>query len=143
MPLFPFVHYEHRHLISRRPDQTSCRDDAQEQFLVRLFSGFQPQAYTEKQPLVIPVFGRGRALEVIPADQLDAKLFEELTLFLCGACSCQVKESNPGFDLLLSADWNRELFGENAVLPPPPKTVADQNQPPKLLPIAPGRKKSP
>lgn len=119
------------------------RDDAQEQFLVKLFSGFQAKAVAEKQPLVIPVFGRGRALEVIPADQLDAKLFEELTLFLCGACSCQVKESNPGFDLLLSADWNRELFGENAVLPPPPKTVADQDQPPKLLPIAPGRKKNP
>jgi hypothetical protein len=119
------------------------REDAHEQFLVKLFSGFQSQAYAENQPLVIPVFGRGRALEVIPADQLDAKLFEELTLFLCGACSCQVKESNPGFDLLLSADWNSELFGENGALPPPPKTVADQSQPPKLLPIAPGRKKSP
>ena len=118
------------------------RNDAQEQFLVKLFSGLQPQAYGDKQPLVIPVFGRGRALEVLPADQLDAKLFEELTMFLCGACSCQVKESNPGFDLLLSADWNSELFGENGVLPPPPKTVADQGQPPKLLPIAPGRKKS-
>lgn len=119
------------------------REDAQEQFLVRLFSSFQAQAYSEGQPLVIPVFGRGRALEVIPADQLNAKLFEELTLFLCGACSCQVKESNPGFDLLLSADWNLELFGENGVLPPPPKTVADQGQSPKLLPIAPGRKKLP
>jgi hypothetical protein len=119
------------------------REDAREQFLVKLFSGFQSQAFAEKQPLVVPVFGRGRALEVIPANQLDAKLFEELTMFLCGACSCQVKESNPGFDLLLSADWNRELFGENGVLPPPPKTVADQGQAPKLLPIAPGRKKSP
>jgi hypothetical protein len=119
------------------------REDDREQFLVKLFSGFQPQAYAENQPLVIPVFGRGRALEVIPADQLDAKLFEELTLFLCGACSCQVKESNPGFDLLLSADWNTELFGENGPQPPPLKTVADRGQPPKLLPIAPGRKKSP
>ncbi len=117
------------------------RDDAQEQFLVGLFSGLQSQAYAEGQPLVIPVFGRGRALEVIPADQVDEKLFEELTLFLCGACSCQVKESNPGFDLLISTDWNRELFGENGPLPPPPKTVADQSNPPTLLPIAPGRKK--
>lgn len=118
------------------------RDDAKEQFLVKLFSGFQPEAYSEKQPLVIPVFGRGRALEVIPADQLDAKMFEELTMFLCGACSCQVKESNPGFDLLISTDWNLELFGENGVLPPPPKTIAETGQP-KILPISPGRKKSP
>ncbi len=117
------------------------RNAVQEQFLVRVFSGIQQQAFNEGQPLVIPVFGRGRALEVIPAEQLDAKLFEELTLFLCGACSCQVKESNPGFDLLISADWNRDLFGENGVLPPPPKVAADPSEVPKLLPIAPGRKK--
>jgi len=117
------------------------RQEAQEQFLVRVFSGIQQQAFKEGQPLVIPVFGRGRALEVIPAEQLDAKLFEELTLFLCGACSCQVKESNPGFDLLISADWNRDLFGENGVLPPPPKSAVDLSEAPKLLPIAPGRKK--
>ncbi len=117
------------------------RDDSREQFLVGLFSGLQSQAYAEGQPLVIPVFGRGRALEVIPADQVDEKLFEELTLFLCGACSCQVKESNPGFDLLISTDWNLELFGENGPLPPPPKTIADQSKPPTFLPIAPGSKK--
>ena len=117
------------------------RQEAQEQFLVRVFSGIQQQAFKEGQPLVIPVFGRGRALEVIPAEQLDAKLFGELTLFLCGACSCQVKESNPGFDLLISADWNRDLFGENGVLPPPPKSAVDLSEAPKRLPIAPGRKK--
>lgn len=116
-------------------------DDPREQFLVKLFQGFQPQAVAEGQPLAVPVFGRGRALEVIPAETLDAKLVEELTLFLCGACSCQVKESNPGFDLLLSAAWDRELFGEGGILPPPPKTVADGQSAPRIVPIPPGRKK--
>ncbi len=117
------------------------RQDPQEQFLVRVFSNIQQQAFQAGQPLVIPVFGRGRALEVIPAEQLDEKLFEELTLFLCGACSCQVKESNPGFDLLISADWNSDLFGENGTPPPPSKSGSDASKAPKLLPIAPGRKK--
>ena len=88
--------------------------DDTEQFLVELLTGFEPGAIESGEPLVVPVFGRGRALEVIPADQLDAGLIEDLTLFLCGACSCQVKERNPGFDLLMSADWEHELFGEDA-----------------------------
>jgi hypothetical protein len=116
-------------------------DDAQEQFLVRLFSGFQPEAFAAGQPLLIPVFGRGRALEVLSAADVDADLVRGVTEFLCGACSCQVKESNPGFDLLLSADWDTELFGEGGLLPPPAKSVADRDLTPQLLTIPPGRKK--
>ncbi len=89
-------------------------NDPREQYLVKLLKGFEPKAIADGEPMVVPVFGRGRALEVIPADQVDAGLIEDLTLFLCGACSCQVKERNPGFDLLLSANWDAELFGEDA-----------------------------
>ena len=88
--------------------------DDREQFLVKLLTGFEPDSINSGEPLVVPVFGRGRALEVIPAKQLDAGLIEDLTLFLCGACSCQVKERNPGFDVLMTADWEPELFGEDA-----------------------------
>ncbi|MDG1895422.1 MAG: hypothetical protein P8J37_10970 [Fuerstiella sp.] len=88
--------------------------DESEQFLAALLTGFEPDAISSGEPLVVPVFGRGRALEVIPAEQLDAGLIEDLTLFLCGACSCQVKERNPGFDLLMTANWELELFGEGA-----------------------------
>jgi hypothetical protein len=88
--------------------------DSDEQFLTSLLKGFEPDSIDNGQPLVVPVFGRGRALEVIPAGQVNAGLVEDLTLFLCGACSCQVKERNPGFDLLISAKWEAELFGENA-----------------------------
>jgi len=114
------------------------RGDNQEQFLVELLSGFQPAAVAEGEPLIVPVFGRGRALEVIPASDLDDRLMEDLSLFLCGACSCQVKEQNPGFDLLLSVDWDTELFGEG-VAPPPEKSVGDRQGQPRLLTIPPGR----
>jgi len=116
--------------------------DQQERFLLSLLTGFEPDAMKKGMPLVIPVFGRGRALEVIPADRVDAGLVEDLTLFLCGACSCQVKERNPGFDLLMSTDWDRELFGEDA------EDVAAQLKSnskdvllPELLVIPPGKKK--
>lgn len=116
--------------------------DAAEPFLVGLFQGFQPDAVEADQPLLVPVFGRGRALEVIPADRLDAAMIGDLTRYLCGACSCQVKERNPGFDLLLSTPWERELFGEAGQLPPPPKEF-DPNAAPTYVPIPGGNSKSP
>ncbi len=113
-------------------------NDAEEVFLLNLLKGFQPQAVAEGEPLLVPVFGRGRALEVIPANQCEPGLVGDLTRYLAGACSCQVKERNPGFDLLLSARWDRELFGEDGVLPPPPKEF-DPDQAPTLLTIPPGK----
>lgn len=134
-------------------------DDPKEQFLVRLLKGFQPDAFAAGTPLAIPVFGRGRALEVIPASQLNPGLIEDLTVFLCGACSCQVKELNPGFDLLLGTDWNLSLFGEDGQppAPSPPQNrfsgdrarsqqsdtkldETDQHKP-KLVPIPSGKRK--
>jgi len=61
-------------------------------------------------PVVVPVFGRGRALEVIPMERVDMSLVEQISAFLSGACSCQVKDQNPGFDLLMAVDWHNELF---------------------------------
>ena len=113
--------------------------DQQEQFLVKLLTGFEPQAVAEGEPLLVPVFGRGRALEVIPARDLNERLIKDMTLFLSGACSCQVKEQNPGFDLLMTEDWDTQLFGEDGLRPPPAKTVGDRKQPPELLTIPPGR----
>ena len=113
--------------------------DPQEQLLISLMTGFE--AGEKDEPLVAPVFGRGRALEVIPAKQLNAGLIEDLTMFLCGACSCQVKERNPGFDLLLSTHWNRELFGEDGETPPTVTTLERTPLSPSLLTIPPGRRK--
>lgn len=117
-------------------------DDPDEQFLVRQLTGFRADAFKAGEPLIVPVFGRGRALEVIPYGELNADLMLELTRFLCGACSCQVKEQNPGFDLLLTTDWNLALFGEDAELPPPATSVGSgQQAQPELIPIPKGTKR--
>ena len=117
--------------------------DPQEQYLIRQLTGFQSEAFAAGEPLIIPVFGRGRALEVIPASQLNADLVHDLTEFLCGACSCQVKEQNPGFDLLLSTNWNTVLFGEDSEGPPPEAAAGNgQKKTPELLPIPSGRKRT-
>jgi len=113
--------------------------DPKEKLLVSLFQGFESTQMDE--PLLVPVFGKGRALEVLPASQVDAPLIGDLTMFLCGACSCQVKERNPGFDLWMSVDWNRELFGESGEVPEPVSTLARKSSTPKTLVIPPGKSK--
>ena len=115
------------------------RDDPREAFLVNLFSQIQPEASEQGEALIVPVFGRGRALEVIPASSLTSQLMKDLTVFLSGACSCQVKEQNPGFDLLMSVDWESELFGEG-IAPPRVRSTRDRlNKQPELLSIPPGK----
>ncbi|MCR9291485.1 MAG: hypothetical protein NXI32_02120 [bacterium] len=117
------------------------RDDPQEAYLLQLAEGFQADAFAANEPLVLPVFGRGRALEVIPADQLSGPLIRDLTQFLSAACSCQVKEQNPGLDLLMSVAWQQQLFGDDGPLPPPAsENGLGQQRSPVLLTIPPGRK---
>lgn len=94
-------------------------EDPREEFLVELLKKFEPEALQDGEPLIVPVFGRARALEVIPASQLDSSLVEDLTMFLCGACSCQVKAQNPGFDLLTGTAWDKKLFGDTGTALPP------------------------
>jgi hypothetical protein len=62
-----------------------------------------------KEPWVAAVFGRGRVLGAWPAQGFGDEQVEEVCLFLLGACSCQVKNLNPGWDLLLRVDWDEEL----------------------------------
>jgi hypothetical protein len=117
------------------------RNDPREHVLVNLVDNLGGDLESSDEPVVVPVFGRGRALEVIPADELSEGLIGDLTRFLCGACSCQVKDLNPGFDLLLQQDWDTKLFGDAVTVPGPPPTGSGQQRKgkPVLVPIPPGR----
>jgi hypothetical protein len=69
-------------------------------------------------PIVFPVFGRGRALcslhgkDLAKPDELRRSLE-----YLCRACSCQVKELNPGVDLLITGNWERVFDVEKGPMP--------------------------
>ena len=58
-----------------------------------------------REPMVFPVFGRGRALEPLIGRGITVDNILEYGAYLCGPCSCEVKEQNPGIDLLLAIDW--------------------------------------
>ncbi len=69
------------------------------------------------EPMVFPVFGRGRALLPLVGAGITAENVANSAKFLVGACSCEVKELNPGFDLLIAAPWDRLLEIDGQPLP--------------------------
>jgi len=62
-------------------------------------------------PAAFPVFGRGRALCAVVGEDITADAVADISAFLAGPCSCMVKASNPGADLLFRADWEALLDG--------------------------------
>jgi hypothetical protein len=67
---------------------------------------------------------------------ITAKNIHDSAEFLVGPCSCEVKELNPGFDLLLSTDWDKHLTADGTPLPTP--VAAQPIGPPILVPIPTG-----
>lgn len=110
------------------------QDDPAEAILMRLLTNGEALA----EPTLFPVFGRARALASMPAKTVNKDLLDETGRFICGACSCQVKAQNPGFDLLVKANWE-SIFGDQAAPPPDPKLTPATK--PIYVPI-PARKKS-
>lgn len=82
---------------------------ASESAFLAMLAGPKSGLATTREPWVAAVFGRGRVLGAWPAKGFGDEQIEEVCLFLLGACSCQVKNLNPGWDLLLHGDWDEQL----------------------------------
>lgn len=76
-------------------------------------------------PAAVPVFGRGRALGSLCAEEINEVLVARMAEALADECSCEIKELNPGLDLLFAADWDGLLDS------PPP----DPEKPVEALPL--------
>jgi hypothetical protein len=88
-------------------------------------------------PAVVPMFGRGRALGSLCGAEINADLVSRMAEYVTDACSCEVKELNPGVDLLFAADWEELL--EAGPAPPEP----DLKAPPVTLQLPKPRPPSP
>ena len=110
-------------------------DDESEKTFTAMLAG--PNGYMENAngPWLALVFGRGRALGAWAAEGFGDEQTDEACLFLLGACSCEVKRMNPGWDLVLNVDWNESLHAMGIPpLPPealqkPPAPVAEKETP--------------
>jgi hypothetical protein len=89
---------------------TIVRDDPKEALLIKMLAGPEADLLESKDAFVSPVFGRGRVLGAWPGDDMDEAGIEEVCFYITGACSCQVKDQNPGWDLLLKVEWDRRLY---------------------------------
>ncbi|QDT09165.1 hypothetical protein [Planctomycetes bacterium K23_9] len=63
-------------------------------------------------PYAFPVFGRGRMIEPLRADQLTDDTIVSACNYLVGQCSCTMKSLNPGVDILLDTNWQQSLGNE-------------------------------
>ncbi|NBV23391.1 MAG: hypothetical protein EBS05_15915 [Proteobacteria bacterium] len=80
-----------------------------ETLLLKMLAGPKPAEGLADGSWLAAVFGRGRVLGAWPAADFGDAEIEEACLFLLGACSCQVKRQNPGWDMLMNVNWPEEL----------------------------------
>jgi len=100
------------------------RDDPHEQPFIRMLLGAEADLKDVKAPIVFPVFCQGRALYALAGDGIKHETIDKAAEFLIGKCSCEVKERNPGMDLLLGADWKAIVESQIAGIPDLP-TMAE------------------
>ena len=105
------------------------RDDPAEEIFLEMLLNLESDLHEfEGDPMVFPVFGRGRVLEPLIGPGINRDNALEYAAYLCGACSCEVKDQNPGMDLLIAADWETALESGTVVidkiLPPLEGTAA-------------------
>jgi len=86
------------------------RNDKNESFFLKMLINSEADLKTITRPMVFPIFGKGRCLYALVGEGINADNIESVCSFLVGWCSCEVKDMNPGVDLLMSVNWNRALY---------------------------------
>lgn len=104
-----------------RLERSEVAESAFLAMLLRCEPGLLPRPDALLRPMALPIFGRGRVLYALVAGGIHPGTIEEAARFLTGPCSCQVKEKNPGVDLLLDASWDELVTVTPMADRPPPE----------------------
>ena len=96
------------------------RDDPAEDAFVAMLLASEPDLRDFDEPMAFPIFGQGRVLYALVGKGIKVETVDHAAQFLIGSCSCQVKEQNPGVDIVMAVDWK--------------KMVKDQSMPGQVLP---------
>jgi len=83
------------------------RSDPNESVLQSLLLNSEPDLDEySSEPVIFPVFGRGRALYALIGQGINTDNIREAIAFIVGPCGCEIKMMNPGVDLLMAANWD-------------------------------------
>lgn len=86
----------------------TARTDPAEKWFIELLMSMEDDLKDDEfanQPMIFAVFGRGRALPPFIGKGISRDNLLECVYFLTGACSCTVRDQNPGMDLLFAENW--------------------------------------
>ena len=88
--------------------ETCSRKDAAEESFTRMLIATENDLHEfSDEPMALPVFGRGRVLYALIGKGINAGTIEQACRDLTGPCTCQVKDQNPGTDLLMAVNWEK------------------------------------
>lgn len=83
------------------------RSEAAEKWLVGSLMKMEPDLEgLSDEPMVFFFYGRGRAMLPYVGKGITLDNLAMEVQFLAGPCSCQVKEQNPGVEMLMRWDWD-------------------------------------
>ncbi len=82
------------------------RDAPQENWLLQMLLAIEDDLHEFDEPMVFAIFGRNRALPPYIGKGITADNLLDCVAFVSGACSCTVRDQNPGTDLLSRYDWD-------------------------------------
>lgn len=107
------------------------RTDPGERFFLSMLLKSEPDLMgISGEPIVFPMFGRGRVLYALVGRGITDENVATADAFIRGPCACEVKDQNPGIDMLMAADWDQAYGDSEAVgLTLPPEEEAATNAP--------------
>ncbi len=82
------------------------RSDPDEKLFIQMLLKSEWDLQALSKPMAFPIFGRGRALYALVGDGIRENNIEMACSFLVGWCSCEIKDQNPGVDMLMSVNWD-------------------------------------
>jgi len=90
---------------------TVSRSNQKERFLLAALLNSEPdlQQYAG-EPILFPVFGRGRVLYSLVGQGINAENIRDAIGFLTGPCGCEIKMLNPGVDLPMAVNWDAAVM---------------------------------
>ena len=117
------------------------RDDPQEAVLLAMLLGSESDLLTvfKDEPVALPVYGRGRTLLAVVGRGIVADNILMACQFLTGRCSCEIKDENPGTDLLFDYPWQASLgvsLVDMVELPLPVGGFAEEQEAVATVPLA-------